>query len=43
MDKGCPVQAGTDMLFEMIPAYLELFGFGTTTAEELHAVAQINY
>ena len=27
--KGCPVQVGTDMLFEMIPAYLEFFGFGT--------------
>jgi shikimate dehydrogenase len=41
MDKGCPVQVGTDMLFEQIPAYLEFFGFGTTTAEELRAVAQI--
>ncbi len=27
-DKGCTVQVGTDMLFEMIPAYLEFFGFG---------------
>ena len=26
-DKGCPVQVGTDMLFEQIPAYLEFFGF----------------
>ncbi|MGI4794701.1 MAG: shikimate dehydrogenase family protein, partial [Janthinobacterium lividum] len=25
LDKGCPVQVGTDMLFEMIPAYLEFF------------------
>ena len=25
--KGCAVQVGTDMLFEMIPAYLEFFGF----------------
>lgn len=41
--KGCPVQVGTDMLFEMIPAYLEFFGFGTTTPEELRAVAQIRY
>jgi hypothetical protein len=29
--KCCPMQAGTDMLFEMIPAYLEFFGFGTAT------------
>ena len=27
-DKGCPIQVGTDMLFEQIPAYLEFFGFG---------------
>ncbi|CAG4898426.1 shikimate dehydrogenase family protein [Paraburkholderia saeva] len=40
-DKGCPVQVGTDMLYEMIPAYLEFFGFGTTTPEELRAVSQI--
>ena len=25
--KGCPIQVGTDMLFEQIPAYLEFFGF----------------
>jgi shikimate dehydrogenase len=43
MDKGCAVQVGTDMLFEMIPAYLEFFGFGTTTPDELRAVAQIRY
>ncbi|VTU17357.1 Quinate/shikimate dehydrogenase [Variovorax sp. SRS16] len=42
-DKGCAVQVGTDMLFEMIPAYLEFFGFGTSTAEELRGVAQIAY
>ena len=41
--KGCPIQVGTDMLFEMIPAYLEFFGFGTTTPQELRAVAQISY
>jgi len=41
--KGCPVQVGTDMLFEMIPAYLEFFGFGTATPEALRAVAQITY
>lgn len=42
-DRGCTVQVGTDMLFEMIPAYLEFFGFGTTTADELRAVAQLSY
>jgi shikimate dehydrogenase len=42
-DKGCAVQVGTDMLFEMIPAYLEFFGFGTATPEELRAVAQLKY
>ncbi|GAB5094951.1 ThiF family adenylyltransferase [Caballeronia sp. LP006] len=42
-DKGCSVQVGTDMLFEMIPAYLEFFGYGTATADELRAVAQIKY
>ncbi len=41
--KGCAVQVGTDMLFEMIPAYLEFFGFGTATPEELRAVAQLRY
>ncbi len=43
MEKGCPVQVGTDMLFEQIPAYLEFFGFGTTTPEELRSVAKIQY
>ena len=42
-DKGCVVQVGTDMLFEMIPAYLEFFGFGTATPEELRDVAQLQY
>ncbi len=41
--KGCAVQVGTDMLFEMIPAYLEFFGFGTASADELRAVAQLRY
>ena len=41
--RGCRVQVGTDMLFEMIPAYLEFFGFGTATADELRATAQIRY
>src|SRR6478752_5712781 len=41
IDKGCPIQIGQDMLFEQIPAYLEFFGYGTPTADELRAVAQI--
>ncbi len=42
-DKGCRYQIGTDMLFEQIPAYLEFFGFATTTPEELRAVAKVAY
>lgn len=42
-EKGCAVQVGTDMVFEMIPAYLEFFGFGTATADELRAVSTIKY
>ena len=41
--RGCRFQVGTDMLFEQIPAYLEFFGFPTTTPENLRAVAQIRY
>jgi shikimate dehydrogenase len=40
-EKGCRYQVGTDMLFEQIPAYLEFFGFGTTTAEHLRRVARL--
>jgi shikimate dehydrogenase len=42
-ERGCRFQIGIDMLFEMIPPYLELFGFGTATPEELRAVAKIAY
>ena len=41
-ERGCPVQVGTDMLFEQIPAYLEFFGFGTATPEELRAVSGVD-
>lgn len=41
--RGCRTQVGTDMLFEQIPAYLEFFGFPSTNAENLRAVAQIDY
>ena len=40
-ERGCPTQIGTDMLFEQIPLYLEFFGFGHATADELRAVAQL--
>ncbi len=40
--RGCRVQVGTDMLFEMIPAYLEFFGYPTTTADHLRAVARLD-
>ncbi|MBB3674708.1 shikimate dehydrogenase family protein [Modestobacter versicolor] len=40
--RGCPVQVGTDMLYEQIPAYLEFFGFGSATPEELRALAPLD-
>lgn len=43
IELGCRYQVGTDMLFEMIPAYLEFFGFGTATPDELREVAKIAY
>ena len=39
--RGCPIQIGKDMLYEQIPAYLEFFGFGTATPEELRAVSLV--
>ena len=41
--RGCRVQVGTDMLFEMIPPYLEFFGFPTTTPDTLRSVARVQY
>lgn len=41
--RGCRVQVGIDMLFEQIPAYLEFFGYPTTTPDDLRAVATITY
>jgi shikimate dehydrogenase len=41
--RGCRVQVGTDMLFEMIPAYLEFFGLPTTTPENLRGLARLEY
>ncbi|MGY5809264.1 shikimate dehydrogenase family protein [Rhizobium sp. LEGMi198b] len=40
-ERGCRYQVGTDMLFEQIPAYLEFFGFPTTTADELRRIARL--
>ena len=41
--RGCPFQVGSDMLFEQIPAYLEFFGFPSTTPEVLRSVARLIY
>lgn len=43
LQRGCTVQLGTDMLFEMIPAYLEFFGFPAASAGELRTLAQVKY
>jgi shikimate dehydrogenase len=40
MSRGCPVQIGKDMLYEQIPAYLEFFGMGTATPDDLRAVSR---
>ena len=42
-ERGCVIRVGIDMLFEQIPAYLQFFGFPTTTADELRATANIRY
>ena len=41
--RGCRTQVGSDMLFEQIPAYLEYFGWPTTTAQALRRVARLSY
>jgi shikimate dehydrogenase len=41
--RGCRTLVGTDMLFEQIPAYLDFFGYGAATVDELRALAQISY
>ncbi|MFZ2387236.1 MAG: ThiF family adenylyltransferase [Polaromonas sp.] len=41
--RGCRVQVGSDMLFEQIPAYLEFFGFPSTTPDVLRSVARLGY
>jgi shikimate dehydrogenase len=39
--RGCRVQVGSDMLFEMIPAYLEFFDLPGADAEQLRRVARL--
>lgn len=39
-DKGCPVQVGSDMLYEQIPAYLDFFGYRGATPDGLRAGIQ---
>jgi shikimate dehydrogenase len=41
--RGCRVQVGVDMLFEMIPAYLEFFGFPSASPETLRSLAELQY
>lgn len=41
--RGCRFQVGADMLFEQIPAYLEFFGFPSTTPETLRSLAKLTY
>ena len=39
--RGCRIQVGSDMLFEQIPAYLEFFGYPSTTPDALRAVSRL--
>lgn len=39
--RHCRTQVGTDMLFEMIPPYLEFFGLPSTTPEHLRSLARL--
>jgi shikimate dehydrogenase len=41
--RGCRILVGTDMLFDQIPAYLDFFGYGRATVDELRALAKISY
>ena len=43
MERDCQIQPGTDMLFEMIPAYMEFFGLPDVTPSALRRVAKIDY
>lgn len=39
--RGCPTQVGLDMLYEMIPAYLEFFGFPAASPDELRGLSEV--
>jgi shikimate dehydrogenase len=39
--RGCRTQPGVDMLFEQIPLYLEFFGLGRASSDELRALARL--
>ncbi|MEO3988503.1 shikimate dehydrogenase family protein [Pseudocitrobacter cyperus] len=41
-EHGCAIQQGTDMLFEMIPAYLDFFHLPVATPEQLRKLAQLD-
>ena len=40
--RGCEYLVGTDMLFEMVPAYLEWFGFPAATPARLRELARLD-
>jgi shikimate dehydrogenase len=40
-ERGCRTQPGIDMLFEQIPLYLEFFGLGQASTDELRSVARL--
>lgn len=40
-DRGCIVQDGSDMLIEMVPAYLGFFGFEGAEAEDLRQLLRV--
>ena len=41
-ERGCRFQVGSDMLFEQIPAYLEFFGFPSTTPHVLRQGSRLD-
>ncbi len=40
--RGCRTQAGVDMVFEQVPAYLDFFGFPAATPDELRRTAELD-
>ncbi len=42
-ERGCAVQVGIDMLFEMIRPISRFFGLPTATPDELRSLARITY